>query len=148
MGIKEIINAKDGNEIESLIFKRIQRHIFMLYSMRPLQNISFRLLSVIDCKYFRDGIYIYMTSEHIDFLMHLPKHIINRMIAQEFYTPFHEDNIKPFLEKYIKEVEEYKNLKTRGIHIKNNCGKVLMQIYFKRDKKSLLKRILGGLQLW
>ncbi len=148
MAIKEIYNSKDGNKIEALIFERIQKHIFMLYSMKPLQCISIRLLSVLNYKHFDDGIYLYMVSEHVDFIMRFPEYIITKMIAQEFYTPFHEENVSAFLKSYIDEVEKYKNLKSNGVEIKNNGGKVLLQVHFKQEKKNWLKSLLEGLKLW
>lgn len=147
MAIKEIKNSKDGNNIESIIFERINRHIFMLYSMKPLQDIQIQLLSVTDHNYIQDGIYIYLVSEGIDFMMRIPEGMLIRMVTQEFYTPFHEDSVRPLLKQYINEVEVYKNLKAQGVKMINKAGKVLMQIHFKEQKKNVLQRAWEALGL-
>jgi len=147
MQIKEIRNSKDGNNIESIIYDRINRHIFMLYSMKPLQDIKIQLLSVTEHPYIRKGLYVYLVSEALDFMMRIPEEMIFKMITQEFYTPFHEDSIRPLLKQYMDEVENYKNLKAKGVHFINRAGKVLMQIHFAEKKKGVLKRVLEALGL-
>lgn len=142
MTIKEIINEKDGNNIEQIIFNRLKRHVFMLY---PFADVQVRLVSALDCKNCDDGEYVYIVSENIDFIMKLHPDHIQKMICQEFYNPFFEDDVRKLFKNFMEEAT--KKTPPNVVQLRPNKCKPCMWIYFKDKKKSVLKRILGGLGL-
>lgn len=143
MTIKEIINEKDGNNIERIIFERIRKHIFMLY---PFSDVQVRLVSALDEENCEDGEYVYIVSENIDLIMRLHPAHIHKMICQEFYNPFFEDRLREILKTYISEAD--KKMPANVVSINRNKPKPCLWIYFHDKKPSVLKRLLGGLKLW
>lgn len=145
MALKEIINEKDGNNIEAIIFSRVKRHIFMLY---PFADVQPRVISIINEPGYTDGIYIFLVSECIDLVMRIPEEHLLKMIAQEFYNPFYENQLRQILKSYIEQTEQYKKDIKSGVRIANNKQKPCLYVYFHKEKQSVLKRLLGGLKLW
>lgn len=143
MSIKEIKCMTEGNDIEAIIYKRIQRHVFMLY---PFADVETRIVSVFKDGRLPDGIYVFLVSEYINFVMGIPAELIHKMIVNEFYTPFHEESVGKFLKVFMDEVESRKKLAAEGVEIKTTLGKPTLEIHFKLRRKSLLKRILGVLK--
>lgn len=143
MSIKEIRNANEGNNIESIIFNRIYRHIFMLY---PFADVETRIVSVYEDKRLSDGVYVFIVSEYLNFVMGIPPELIHKMIVNEFYTPFHEESAGKMLKAFIEEVNNRKILASKGVEIKSTLGKPLIEYHFKVKRKSLLKRLLGVLK--
>lgn len=144
MTIKKIHNESEGNKLEGQIFERIRRHVFMLY---PFSDVKTVLYSVIDEKQYMDGIYIHLRGLYSDLIMRIPQYMLIKMVAQEFYNPFFEDNLRDIFNNYMKQEEEYKNNHAKGVELPAMKCKPCLHIFFKENKPTLLKRILGGLGL-
>lgn len=142
MVLKEIVNEKDGNNIERIIYERIRRHIFMLF---PFANVQVRIVSVLDDNRCEDGEYVYLVSEKMDLIMRLHPYHIQKMICQEFYNPFFEDSLRPILKNYIEAAG--KKTPANVVDINKNKPKPCMWVYFHNKKPNVLKRLLGGLGL-
>lgn len=141
MSIKEIFNESEGNNIEAIIFSRLQRHIFMLY---PFADVQVGLVSVVDEPEYNDGEYVFIVSKNINFLMDIHPYHIQKMICMEFYNPFFEDDLKECLKNYIEATKKLKSLPVSSSEMKQ---KPCMRVFVRDKKKSVLKRILGGLGL-
>ena len=144
MTIKNIINEKDGNNIESIIFNRIKRHSFMLY---PFSDVKSVIHTVIDEKKFLDGIYVELQGNFSALIMRIPQQMLIKMVAQEFYNPFYEDDLREIYKRFMENEDKYKNLKAKGIETPAMKNKICIHIFFNENKPTLLKRILGGLGL-
>ena len=144
MTIKNIINEKDGNNIESIIFNRIKRHSFMLY---PFSDVKPVMHTVIDEKKFLDGIYVELQGNFSTLIMRVPQQMLIKMVAQEFYNPFYEDDLREIYKRFMENEDKYKNLKAKGIETPAMKNKICIHIFFNENKPTLLKWILGGLGL-
>ena len=144
MTIKNIINEKDGNNIESIIFNRIKRHSFMLY---PFSDVNPIMHTVIDEKKFLDGIYVELQGNFSTLIMRVPQQMLIKMVAQEFYNPFYEDDLREIYKRFMENEDKYKNLKAKGIETPAMKNKICIHIFFNENKPTLLKWILGGLGL-
>lgn len=145
MTIKEVRNEKEGNNIEAIIFNRVKRHIFMLY---PFADVRVCIASVVNEKEYRNGIHILLESEGMNFVMQIPAEFLIKMIAQEFYNPFFEDSLREILKGYIAETENYKKGIKSGARMPDNKSEQCLYVFFRSEKPSVLKRLLGGLKLW
>lgn len=144
MTIKKIFNEKEGNKIEALIFERIRRHAFMLY---PFSDVKTVICTVIDEKNYMDGVYIWLRGTYTELIMRIPQYVLIKMVSQEFYNPFFEDDLREIFKKYMENEEEYKKLKSKGIETPAMKNPACIHIFFQENKPTLLKRILGGLGL-
>ncbi len=143
MTIKRIFNEKDGNNIESLIYERIRRHAFMLF---PFSDVKPTICTVIDEKRFLDGVYIWLQGAYSELIMRIPQYMLIKMVAQEFYNPFFEDELREIFKKFMNNEQNYKELKAKGVETPAMKNKVCIHIFFKENKPTLLNRILGGLK--
>ena len=69
-----------------------------------------------------------------------------KMVAQEFYNPFFEDELREIFKKFMNNEQNYKELKAKGVETPAMKNKVCIHIFFKENKPTLLNRILGGLK--
>lgn len=144
MTIKKIFNENEGNKIEALIFERIRRHGFMIY---PFSDVKPVICTVIDEEKYLDGVYIWLQGTYTELIMRIPQYLLIKMIAQEFYNPFFEDDLRGIYKKFMDNEEEYKKLKAKGLECPVMKNRACIHIFFKENKPTLLKRFLGGLGL-
>ena len=116
----------------------------MLY---PFSDVKPIIHTVIDEKKFLDGIYVELQGNFSTLIMRIPQQMLIKMVAQEFYNPFYEDDLREIYKRFMENEDKYKNLKAKGIETPAMKNKICIHIFFNENKPTLLKRILGGLGL-
>ncbi len=112
-----------------------------------MSGIRAALLSVANEKGYREGIYIYLIGNSIDFLMRIPEKCLIRTITYPTYDPFFEEAIGAQLKRYVKRDEKLKNAYSKATDLKNKGDKIIFKIIFKYEKSNPLRRFLEGLGL-
>ncbi len=141
MTVREIVNAHEGNAIEAIIFERIKKFLFMMY---PFADYRMALISVHKEKSTRSGIYIRFINEKAAAccVVKLNKEDVLEMIVNEYYTPFHNPEVKKGFEDFIAFIEKNKNEKARK---PENEFKIIHVQFTRRNGKSSLLKFLEGL---
>lgn len=143
MTIKRIFNEKEGNNIESIIYERIRRYVFMLF---PFSDVKLVVCTTVDEKEYTDGVYVWLEGVYSALIMRIPEYILIKMVAQEFYNPFFEDGVREIFKKFMTNEEDYKKLKSKGTETPAMKSKTCIQIFFSEKRPPFLKRLLGGLK--
>ena len=88
----------------------------MLY---PFSDVKPVIHTVIDEKKFLDGIYVELQGNFSALIMRIPQQMLIKMVAQEFYNPFYEDDLREIYKRFMENEDKYKNFSvfTAAAHV-------------------------------